>query len=141
MATLKFSVMASALTDDLRNVPRLARSAGFEGVVFDANSPRLNLAELSGSGKRDFRHLISAQDQQLAALSVDIGAKGIDLGADVDRVIARLDTSMDTAIALGTKLICVDLGPLPAPPLRPKPQKKITADETGLIFVPPRSIG
>jgi len=101
----------------------------------------LNLTELSATGKRDFRHLLSAQDQQLAALSVDIGAKGIDLGADVDRVIARLDTSMDTAIALGTKLICVDLGPLPAPPLRPKPQKKITADEAGLIFLPPPSMG
>src|SRR5258706_13332282 len=141
MATLKFSVMASALTDDLRNVPRLARSAGFEGVFFDANSPRLNLAELSGSGKRDFRHLISAQDQQLAALSVDIGPKGIDLGADVDRVIARLDTAMETAVGLGTKLICVDLGPLPAPPTPPKQPKKITADEAGLIILPPPSMG
>ena len=141
MANLKFSVMASALSDDLRNAPRLARSAGFAGLVFDANSPRLNLAELSGSGKRDFRHLLSAQDQQLAALSVDIGPKGIDLGADVDRVIARLDTSMDAAIALGTKMICVDLGPLPAPPPKPKPPKKITADEAGLIILPPPSMG
>src|SRR5882724_12915814 len=141
MANLKFSVMASAVTDDLRNALRLARSAGFAGVVYDVYSSRLNLTELSASGKRDFRHLLSAQDQQLAALSVDIGPKGIDLGADVDRVIARLDTSMDTAIALGTKLICVDLGPLPAPPLQPKPQKKITADEAGLIFLPPPSMG
>src|SRR5207237_6849842 len=116
MAKLKFSVMASALSDDLRNAPRLGRSADFAGLVFDAYSPRLNLAELSGSGRRDFRHMLSAQDQQLAALSVDIGAKGIALGADVDRVIARLETTMDAAVGLGTKIVLIDLGPLPAPP-------------------------
>ena len=64
MAKLKFSVMASALSDDLRNAPRLGRSADFAGLVFDAYSPRLNLAELSGSGRRDFRHMLSAQEQQ-----------------------------------------------------------------------------
>jgi sugar phosphate isomerase/epimerase len=136
MTNLKFSVMASAISDDLRNAPRAARSAGFEGLVFDAYSPRLNLADLSGSGQRDFRHLLSAQDQQLAALAVDIGAKGIGPGADVDRVLARLDTVMETALALGTKLICVDLGPLPIPPQKPRPRKKINPDEAGLIFLP-----
>jgi sugar phosphate isomerase/epimerase len=141
MAKLKFSVMASALTDDLRDAPRRSRSAGFEGLVFDAYSSRSNLAELSASGRRDFRHLLAAQSQQLAALAIDIGPKGIALGADVDRVIARLDTAMDTAVGLGTKLICVDLGPLPAPPPQPKPQKKITADEAGLIILPPPSMG
>jgi sugar phosphate isomerase/epimerase len=141
MAKLKFSVMASALTDDLRNAPRLSRSAGFAGIVFDAYSPRLNLAELSASGKRDFRHLLSAQDQQLAALSLDIGPKGISLGADVDRVIARIDTTMDTAVALGTRLLLIDLGHLPAPPQQPKLQKKINPDEAGLIILPPPSMG
>jgi len=141
MAKLKFSVMASALSDDLRIAPRLARSAGFEGLVFDAYSPRLNLAELSASGRRDFRHMLSAQDQQAPALSVDIGPKGIALGADVDRVIARLHTTMETALSLGTKLVLVDLGPLPAPPPQEKPKKKITADEAGLIFLPPPSMG
>jgi sugar phosphate isomerase/epimerase len=142
MPNLKFSVMASASSDDPRQAPRVARSAGFEGLVFDAYSPRLNLAQLSASGRRDFRHLLSAQNQQLAALSVDIGPKGIDLGADVDRVIARLDTAMETAVGLGTKLILVDLGPLPAPPPeQAKPQKKINADEAGLIILPPPSMG
>ena len=71
MAKLKFSVMASALTDDLRDAPRRSRAAGFEGIVFDGYSPRLNLVELSASGRRDFRHLLAAQNQQLAALAVD----------------------------------------------------------------------
>jgi sugar phosphate isomerase/epimerase len=72
---------------------------------------------------------------------VDIGAKWIWLGADVDRVIARLDTAMETAVGLGTKLVLVDLGPLPAPPYVPRPQKKITSDEAGLIILPPPSMG
>ena len=88
MAKLNFSVMASALSDDLRNAPRAARASGFSGLVLDAFSSRLNLAELSGSGRRDFRHLLSAQDQQLVALSVDIGPKGIGVDADVDRAEA-----------------------------------------------------
>src|SRR5258705_6974938 len=112
MNNVKFSVMAAALSDDPRNAPKLARAAGFAGIVFDAHSPRLNLTELSGSGKRDFRHLLAAQNIQLAALAVEIGAKGISPGADVDRIIARLDTAMETAIAVGTRLLCVDLGPL-----------------------------
>jgi sugar phosphate isomerase/epimerase len=141
MANLKYAVMAGALTDDLRNAPRLGRSMGFAGMVFDAYSPRLNLAELSTSGKRDFRHLLSAQHQQFAALAVDIGPKGILLGADVDRVIARVDTTMETAVGLGTKLVLVDLGPLPAPPQQPKPKKKVEADEAGLIILPPLSMG
>jgi sugar phosphate isomerase/epimerase len=140
MAKLNFSVMASAISDDLRDAPRRARSAGFAGLIFDAYSSRLNLTELSGSGRRDFRHLLSAQNKQLAALSVDIGPKGIDIGADVDRVIARLDTAMETAVGLGTKMISVDLGPLPAPPPQAKPAKKITADEAGLIILPPPSM-
>src|SRR6476661_3294769 len=123
MPKLNFSVMASAISDDLRDAARRARSAGFAGLIFDAYSSRLNLVELSASGRRDFRHLLAAQNQQLAALSVDIGPKGIDLGADIDRVIARLDTSMEIAVSLGTKLITVDLGPLPAPPPESKPRK------------------
>src|SRR5207253_591882 len=141
MAKLNFSVMASALSDDLRNAPRAARASGFSGLVFDAFSSRLNLAELSASGRRDFRHLLSAQDQQLVALSVDIGPKGIGVDADVDRVMARLDTAMETAMGVGTKLICVDLGPLPVPPQQEKPRKKITADEAGLIILPPPRMG
>jgi sugar phosphate isomerase/epimerase len=142
MAKLNFSVMAAAISDDPRQAPRAGRAAGFDGLVYDSHSSRLNLAELSGSGRRDFRHLLSAQDQQLAALSVDIGPRGIDLGADVDRVIARLDTAMETAVELGTKLILVDPGPLPAPPPeQAKPKKKINADEAGLIILPPPSMG
>jgi sugar phosphate isomerase/epimerase len=136
MNNLKFSVMAAAMAEQLRDAPLRARTMGFSGIVFDAYSPRLNLAELSQSGRRDFKHLLSAQDQQLSALSVDIGPKGIGPGADVDRVIARLDTTMETAVGLGTRLVLCDIGPLPAPAKQEKPRKTIRPDEAGIILLP-----
>src|SRR5688572_19947822 len=136
MTNLKFSVMAGALAEQMRDAPLRARTVGFTGVVFDAYSPRLNLTELSGSGRRDFKHLLSAQDISLTALRVDIGAKGIAPGADVDRVIARLETTMETAVGLGTRLVVSDIGPLPSPPKQEKPKKQISGDEAGFILLP-----
>src|SRR5687767_13510270 len=136
MNNLKYSVMASAISDDLRGAPRAARTTGFAGLVFDAYSPRLNLAELSATGRRDFKHLLSAQDQQLVGISVEIGPKGIGIGADVDRVIARLETTMETAVGLGTRLVVTDIGPLPSPPKEYRPPKPITPDEAGIILIP-----
>src|SRR5947199_6519284 len=120
---ISFSILTPALSDDPHQAPRVARQLGFAGLQFDMFSASLNLPDLSASGRRDFKHLLAAQDQQLAALRLDIGPKGLAIGADVDRVIARLDTAMETAAALACKLICVELGPLPPAPVQPKPKK------------------
>lgn len=112
--SINFAVVAEALSDDPRQAPLLARQAGFAGLQFHAFSPSLNLPALSETGRREFRHLLSAQSQQLPSLRVDIGPKGLGPGCDIDRVLARLDTTMQTATAIGTRLICVDLNALPA---------------------------
>jgi sugar phosphate isomerase/epimerase len=112
--SLNFAVVAEALTEDPRQAPHLARQAGFAGIQFHAFSPSLNLSALSDTGRREFRHLLSAQSQQLPSLRVDIGPKGLGPGCDIDRVLARLDTTMQAAAAIGTRLICVDLNALPA---------------------------
>ena len=130
-----FGVAAGAMSDDPRQAPRLARAAGFEGVQFDVDGA-VNLAELSATGRRDFRHALSAQDQQLAGLRADVGAKGLTSSADMDRIITRLDTSMETAAGLGPKLLCVDLGPLPAPAVEAQPRKRVREDEAGMILLP-----
>jgi len=135
-AAISFSILAPALSDDPRQAPRLARQLGFAGLQFDIFSPQLNLPDLSGSGKRDFKHLLVAQDQQLASLLLDIGPRGLTIGAYIDRIIARLDTSMETAATLNCRLICVDLGPLPGAPVQPKPKKPITQDQLGLLILP-----
>ena len=127
---------ASALGDDIRQAPRLARSVGFSGILFDAISPAFNFTELSASGRREFLHLLSAQDQQLVGLQTDFGSKGLGPGADVDRALSRLNRVMESAAALGSPLVCVELGPLPQPAQVAKPKAKVTPELAGLIILP-----
>ena len=135
-AALRLSVTASSLGDDLRQAPRLSRALGFSGVLFDVSSPALNLTELSASGRREFLHLLSSQNQQLVGLQLEIGAKGLGPGADVDRAISRLDRAMESAAAFGAPLVCVELGSLPQPVETPRPKPKVTAEQAGLILLP-----
>jgi sugar phosphate isomerase/epimerase len=134
--TLKFAVMAAALSEDVRQTPRLARGAGFGGLVFEAFAQGVDLTNLSQSGRRDFRHLLTAQDQELVGLRADIGPAGISLGADVDRVVATLSRTMEAAAGLGTRLVCVDLGTLPESPRMPKRKPTVTAGMAGRIILP-----
>jgi sugar phosphate isomerase/epimerase len=133
---IQFAVVAAALSNDPREAPVLARRAGFNGLLFDAYSPALSIPDLSATGQREFRHLLSSQDCQLAGLRVDLGNKGFSPGADVDRLLSQLEDVMQAAAALGAGLICIEAGPLPPPPRKKKPKPRITPDEAGLILIP-----
>ena len=133
---LKLSVVAAAVSQDPRLAPTRAREAGFSGLLFDAYSSALNIPDLSGSGRREFRQMLSAQDQQLVGLRWDAGPKGLSVGADVDQVLSRLDRVMEAAAGLMSPLVCADLGPLPEPPPEAKPRPKVTPEQAGLILLP-----
>ncbi|HXE51865.1 MAG TPA: TIM barrel protein [Tepidisphaeraceae bacterium] len=141
MATegIRLGVVSAALSPDPRQAARMSRELGFAGLQFDAASGAVDLTELSGSGRREFRHILTTQDQQLVGLRADAGPKGLGLGADVDRVIARLDRVMEAAAGLGAALVCADLGPLPTAPRVAKPTPKISAQQAGLILLPTSS--
>src|SRR5262245_7873411 len=94
----RLSVVASSLAANLREAPKVARVNGFRGLLFDAWSSALSLPDLSGSGRRDFIRMLSAQDQVLVGLQMDLGPKGLSPGADVDRHIARLDKVLESAV-------------------------------------------
>jgi sugar phosphate isomerase/epimerase len=132
----KISVLASSFSISVRDIPRAARLAGFEGLEFDVASALVDLNQLSATGAREFRHMLAAENQQLAALRADIGSKGLSLGADVDAAIARLDQAMRTARQLAAPCVCVDLGPLPPSNQPPKPKPKVTQAMAGLIIIP-----
>jgi sugar phosphate isomerase/epimerase len=134
--TSRLSVVASALSHDPRAAPPRSREAGFSGLLFDASSSALNIPDLSSSGRREFRQVLSAQDQQLVGLRWDAGPKGLTVGADVDQLVSRLDRVMEAAAGLMSPLVCADLGPLPEPPPTEKPQPKLTSDQAGLIVLP-----
>jgi sugar phosphate isomerase/epimerase len=133
---LKLAVVAAALSQDPREVPVRAREAGFRGLLFDAYSPSLNIPDLSASGRREFRGLLSAQDRELVGLQWDAGPKGFGPGADVDQALARLDRVMESAAGMLSPLVCVEVGPLPEPPPTATPKPRITSDQAGLILIP-----
>src|SRR5437764_13218959 len=132
---VKLAVVASAVSNDPRAAPTRARELGFAGLLFDAFSGALDIPDLSASGRREFRHVLSAQDRQLVGLRWDAGPRGFGPGADVDQALARLDRAMDAAAGLASPLVCVEVGPLPEPPRQPKPKPQVTPQQAGLILL------
>jgi sugar phosphate isomerase/epimerase len=133
---LKLAVVAAALSNDARQAPRVARTLGFDGLLFDAYGPVLSLPDLSQSGRREFRHVLAAESRGLVGLRADLGPKGLTIGVDVDRVLSLLTRAMEAAAGLQSALLCCDLGPLPVPPAEPKPVRRATQDMAGLILLP-----
>ena len=132
----KFGVTASTFSQDPRLAADAARSIGFEGLLFDVFSTALDLTQLSGTGLREFRHIISSKDQQLIGLNIDLGMKGLGPGADLDRLLWQFESVLKTAAGLVTPLVCVETGPLPHPPRAAVLRPKITPAQAGLILIP-----
>ena len=105
-------------------------------MLFDAWSSNLSIPDLTGTGRREFARFLTSQDQKLVGLRMDLGPKGLGLGADVDRQIERIDRAMESSVGLQTPLVCVDLGPLPRATDTPKPKLNIPPGKAGLIIIP-----
>src|SRR4051794_6804515 len=97
---LKLGVAAAALSTDPRQAAQTARQLGFTGVAFGVVAHGLDLTELSSSGRREFRHVLSNANQDLIGLFAELGPKGFGPGADLDRLLARLDRILETAKGL-----------------------------------------
>src|SRR5690348_16521945 len=122
-------ILASALSPDLRDAARLARTNGFAGVQIDAVSPSLDVTTLSQTGRRELRHVFSSNDEQLVGLRADAGAKGFGPGADIDRILFRAEKIFDAAKGLGAPLVCIDAGPLPEPEHAVPPPPRISPQD------------
>jgi sugar phosphate isomerase/epimerase len=133
---LRYSVTATALSTDPREAPTLARQLGFAGVLFEAFSPSLDITTLSSTGRREFRHLIASTGMELVGVRADLGPKGLWPGADVDRILSKLDQVFESAVGIGAGVTCIDLGPLPAPAVEAKPKPAVSPQLAGLIIVP-----
>lgn len=131
---IRLAVAASTLSGDLRQSAKAARALGFAGVALES-AGAIDLTALSGSGRREVRHLLSSHEQALVALRIDLGASGL-LAGDVDRQISRLARTMEAAKGLGCTLICAEAGPLPSGATPTKIKPKITPEQAGLIIVP-----
>jgi sugar phosphate isomerase/epimerase len=133
----RLSILAAALSTDARQAARSARALGFNGILFDAITPSLNLTELSQTGRREFRHVLSSSNLELVGLRRDLDAKGLGPAADVDRVLNELNQVLETAAGMGAPLVCIDLAALPpAPPAPEAPKPQVTPDMAGMIILP-----
>jgi sugar phosphate isomerase/epimerase len=132
----RFATTSITFSSDAREAARLARESGFQGLLFDAYSGALLIPDLSQTGRREFRHVLSSQELALVGLRGDIGPKGFGPGADIDRLIDRIDRAMEAAAGLGSPLLCLEIGPLTEPPRQSKPRPPITPEQAGLIILP-----
>src|SRR4051812_27027695 len=132
----QIAVSAAALTDDPRRAPQLSRRLGFGGLVFPAASSAGGVTELSAPRRRGVPQTFSAPGPPLVPLAADLGPRGFAPGADVDRVLARLDRVLEAARGLAVPLVCADLGPLPPAPQAAKPKPRVTSQMAGLILLP-----
>src|SRR5258705_9688785 len=103
-----FSVVASSIASDLRSAPRSARQLGFAGLEVPLVWGSTDLTDLSATGQRDVTQVLATQEQQLVAISCDLGTKGFGPGADVDLLLARLDKAMNAARGLQAGVITID---------------------------------
>src|SRR5258706_906878 len=110
--TLRIGIVSAAMSQDPREAVARSRQMGFAGFLFDAYSTHLALPELSQSGRREFRQVVSGQDQALVGLRADLEGKGFSPSTDIDRSLSRVDRALEAAAGLTSPLVCVDLGPL-----------------------------
>jgi sugar phosphate isomerase/epimerase len=133
---LKLGVVASVFSADPRQAAPRARTEGFAGLQFDVYVPAFGLTELSQSGRREFLHVLSSNDQQLSSLRADAGPRGFSPASDVDRAIDRLDRAMEAAAEMGAGLLSADVGPLPEPARAAAARPKVRPEEAGVIIIP-----
>ncbi len=132
----KIAVTAAALSADPRQAAAAARKIGIRGVLFDAVSPAFSVPDLSQTGRREFRQMLSANECELVGLRVDLGPKGLSSKSDVDQQLRRIEKAMEAAQGLNTPQLCIDLGPLPTPSRSQSITPKVSPELAGLIIIP-----
>jgi sugar phosphate isomerase/epimerase len=129
------AIVAEALDFDPRLAAFAARKLGYDGMLFRARLRTLDLTELSGTGRREFLGVLRASNLSLTGLQFDLDDKGIGPSADLDQVLHRVNQLLETAAGLHAPVICIDLGPLPAPPAPPA-KPRVSPQQAGLILLP-----
>jgi sugar phosphate isomerase/epimerase len=131
---MKVAVKAAALGDDLRSLCLLARRCGFYGLQLDLTLGDLDLTELSTSGQRDVKNTIARHELELASVGIHLPAAGL-AEEDAERNLWLVDRAMKAAAGIAAKLICLDVGRLPA--VSPESGlKPISPQQAGVILIP-----
>lgn len=132
------ALYAPALSPDLRDSIRQAHALGYTAVQLDVTASNLPLQSLPKSAQRELRKFLADHNTTLVSLSTSAGKKGFSPGADIDRALDHLTRSLEAAADLGRVPLCIDLGPLPPPPVEAeKPKPPIDPLLLGALILPP----
>ena len=123
-----------SLGEDVRVIAPAAQRMGYQGVQLDVRMGELDLCQLSGSGRREVRHLFEAHDLKLASVRMQVEGNAI-IGQS-DRALWAVQRVMEAAVGLGVKTVCVDLGQLPIAANSPTARPSVTPKQAGLIILP-----
>ncbi|HEY1922678.1 MAG TPA: TIM barrel protein [Tepidisphaeraceae bacterium] len=153
----QLAVVAAAMADDLRAAALTARALGFAALQLDVRLGNLDITQLSQSGRREVRSILRSRDLDLSGLRFDLGSKaaqslpsyplspvrrgegqgeGLGPRADIDASLDRVESVLEAAAGLQCPLVCIDLGPLPAPLPSEKTPSTISPEIAGDIIIP-----
>jgi sugar phosphate isomerase/epimerase len=132
---IQTSVVASALGDDLRQIPLACRQIGYDGVLLDCLVGPVNLLDLSGSAQREIRHLFAREERQIAGLQMELSGRGFEIHTDADRQLDQIERVLKAARDLMVPTVCLDLGRLPEPPRERKISPPVVKAHS-LIIIP-----
>jgi sugar phosphate isomerase/epimerase len=135
----KFAVLSTTLDADPRIAANAAQRLGFDGIQLPHRTPQLDLADLSASGRREIIALFRGHRLEIASLRIDLGKHGLGPAADLDATLDSLQIVLKTAADLSCRLVCIDLGPLPAPAADAPSKPAIDPAHIGLIILPESS--
>lgn len=130
---MKFSY-ATEESSELRSAAEAARRAGFDGLTVPARA--LNFRDLSQTGRREVRALLSRHELAGAALRVTLPGKGLTANADADRILDGLRRAIIGARDCGFAMVACDLGALPRATVAPAKPKPIDPAAAGAILLP-----
>ena len=119
---------------DVRTALPPVRRAGFDGISLAAD--RLRPRELSQSGRREVRSLLSRYELAGAFLRVTLPGKGLTPDADVEHFLDDLRTGAELARDCAFAGVACDLGRIPRAEDIPPPKKPVTPEMAGLILLP-----
>ena len=131
----KLSIRAVSLGDDLRQIAPLAQSIGYHGLQLDMAIGQLALSELSASGAREVRNIISSSNLELDSLFAGIPADMLISANQHDRVLWMFKKVLQTATALSAGICCLDLGRIPGVP-QEAVARPTTRLASNLIIIP-----
>ena len=112
MSRFKVGILVDCLHMGVKEGIRKSAELGAEGVQVFCTGGEMHPDALSGTGRRDFRHLLDGLGIELSALCADFG-RGYTKPELFEELIPLTKKCLDLAADLGTKVVTTHIGVVP----------------------------